>query len=485
MANTSVNLFEDVSRDSDFLTKVYLKHMEESFVKPYLAWRTQVMLAEAELDTGILNKMKSGLYAQKPKGKPTPRAVTQVLPPSKMADFAEALPPAEDSKPVPGFKEKAARALAGIKDAASRKGLADLVSLGLTNPAVQQTIIAGITGAAAVGMANLGVPPAVTGGMLGGLIGIVKAKVKGGDWKAAAKEGIKQGLAGAATGAAVDWAGPTMAGAASLATTSTIDSAIKLMGNVAGAAEKKAPPAEKKEPTFEAELTGEALRSQRIDEATAEEFYDEARARGYSDSQIKAIFDKFKIQPPANMPTGTKAAVPQKKPAPAAEIASGDPALDEELADLMATQGKDAVIALLKKAKAALVATQTASDPYEVYKGELRKTAGQAGDKPLPAQIATKFRAELRGDLEKIKAGDKDTGAYAAQKILKYAKAGYDVSKDANQWLMMAKVGERVLAKEAHEEINQLLESHGVTWADLGLRVRSAGDVVFISEMRR
>jgi hypothetical protein len=552
MAIITQNLFEAVGEDCDFLTKVYLRHMEESFVKPYLVWRSQQVLTEAEIDASVLNKMKSGLYAQKPKGKINPKAVTQVLPPSKMKDFADALPAAEESKPVPGFKEKAMKAISGLKDTASKQSMMELIRTGISNPAVQQTIIAGITGAAAVGMANLGVPPAVTGGILGGLIGIVKAKAQGGSWKDAAKSGIKQGLAGAAAGAVSGWA----AGAASTASSNTVDNVFR--GAVSKVEDftdtvsddktndfafnpEKTPGAPeggftKDEPitagpsvdyssmsakeivdqiyadnkyvigrnpnlikpgqTFElpngedytvkkddnlwkiakmlkAGSLEESMQSQRIDEVSSEQFYDEAKARGYTDAQIKAIFDKFKIELPTTMPSGIVSGTPQKQKASGeTSFNTGNLELDKELAVMMAAQGKDAVVAMLKNARAALSKAQAASDPYEVYKGELRKMADQKGGKPLPAGIATKFRTELIGDLNKMKAGDKDSGAYAAQKILKYAKAGYDVGSDAEKWLAIARVGERSLTKEEYSEVSDILESYGLSWKDIGLQVR-------------
>jgi hypothetical protein len=493
----------------------------------------------------------------------SPKVVTRILPPSRMKDFADALPSAEESNPVPGFKEKAMKAISGLKDAASKQKMMELIKTGISNPGVQQTIIAGITGVTAVGMANLGVPPAVTGGILGGLIGIVRAKAQGGSWKDAAKSGIKQGMAGAAAGAIIGWA----AGAASTSTASAMDTAVEKIETVADAAPdermkdfafnpEQTPGAPEsgfvKEPeiasapsvdfsstptkelvdqiyadnkdvigrnpnlikpgqTFElpngedytvrkgdnlwkiakmlkAGSLEESIQLQRIDEVSSEQFYDEAKARGYTNAQIKSIFDKFKIELPATMPKGIEASKPGQPQGQDKEfIKTGDPVLDKELNDMMATQGKDAVVAMLKNIRASLAKAQAAKDPYEVYKGELRKTVNQKGGKPLPASIATKFRAELTGDLDKMKAGDKDSGAYAAQKILKYAKAGYDVKGDATKWLSMAKVGERTLTKEEYTEISNILESHGFTWKDLGLQVRlveSVEDMIFISRIR-
>lgn len=559
---TTQNLFESVSADCDLETKIYLKHMEESFVKPYLAWRAQQMLTEAEIDPAILNKMKSGLYAQKPKGKMSPKAVTQVMSPAQMAKFAAAVPNTANSKPVPGFKEKAMKAIAGLKDAASKQKMMDLIKAGISNPAVQQTVLAGITGAAAVGMASLGVPPAVTGGILGGLIGIVKAKAQGGSWKDAAITGIKQGLAGAAAG----WAAGATSSAVSTATSSAVDKAVDKIEDVVstrGSDEKakefafnpeKTPGAPeggftKNEPitagpsvdyssmstkelvdqiyadnkdvigknpnlikpgqSFElpngedytvkkgdnlwkiakmlkAGNLEESLQPQRLDEVTSEQFYDEAKARGYSDAQIKAIFDKFKIELPATMPKGIQASKPVKKPAPAVSgISTGDPALDAELADMMKTQGKDAVVKLLKDVRASLTKAAAEKDPYNVYKSQMRDLAKSATTgKKLPTQLSTKLANELRQDLPRISKGDKDMAATVAQKIMKYAKAGYDLQPAVRSWLTSVQKAEKMLPESDYRMLSELLEEHGLTWGDLGITVRideSQSGMVFIS----
>ena len=119
------------------------------------------------------------------------------------------------------------------------------------------------------------------------------------------------------------------------------------------------------------------------------------------------------------------------------------------------------------------------ADSFEVSKNQMRKIQPAAGAKPLPAQMVT----SLQSDMKKLAAGDKESGVYAANKILKFAQAGYDVSKLQPQWLAQAKAGERFLTQSAYHEISNMLESFGLTWKDLGLVVRideSVSDYVFI-----
>lgn len=119
------------------------------------------------------------------------------------------------------------------------------------------------------------------------------------------------------------------------------------------------------------------------------------------------------------------------------------------------------------------------ADSFEVSKQQMRTLKPAAGAKALPPKTI----ASLQADMKKLAAGDKDSGAYAADKILKFAQAGYDVSKLHPQWLAQAKAGERMLTQSAYHEINNMLESFGLTWKDLGLVVRideSVSDYVFI-----
>lgn len=128
--------------------------------------------------------------------------------------------------------------------------------------------------------------------------------------------------------------------------------------------------------------------------------------------------------------------------------------------------------------KAKPTATQSA-DPFNTYKGQIRQLQS-TGTKPLPEKMV----ASLNADMAKLAKGDKDSGVYAADKIIKFAKAGYDVSKLQQQWQGMAKAGERFLTQSIYREITAMLAEHGLRWSDLGLRVRiveSVSDGVFIS----
>ena len=123
-----------------------------------------------------------------------------------------------------------------------------------------------------------------------------------------------------------------------------------------------------------------------------------------------------------------------------------------------------------------------ASDPYEKLKGDMRKITPTPGAKTLPAEMA----AKLDGDMAKLAKGDKDSGAFAAQKILKFAQAGYDVSALQPKWMASSKAGERFLTQSVYREISKMLKEHGLTWANLGLRIRLnesvKGHGVFLSK---
>jgi hypothetical protein len=122
-----------------------------------------------------------------------------------------------------------------------------------------------------------------------------------------------------------------------------------------------------------------------------------------------------------------------------------------------------------------------ATDPYENLKGQMRQLQPQPGAKPLPDKFAT----SLQGDMAKLAKGDKESGTYAADKILKFAKAGYDVSKLAPTWTASSKAGERFLTQSVYRAISNMLREYGLSWENLGLRIRldeSVGNKgVFIS----
>jgi len=109
-----------------------------------------------------------------------------------------------------------------------------------------------------------------------------------------------------------------------------------------------------------------------------------------------------------------------------------------------------------------------ATDPYENIKGQMRQLQPKPGAKPLPAKFAT----ELNSDMAKLAKGDKESGTYAANKILKFANAGYDVSKLAPTWNASSKAGERFLTQSVYRAITNMLREHGLTWDNLGLRIR-------------
>lgn len=123
--------------------------------------------------------------------------------------------------------------------------------------------------------------------------------------------------------------------------------------------------------------------------------------------------------------------------------------------------------------------TAPTTDTFELAKGQLRQMQPTPGAKALPPKMVT----SLQADMKKMAFGDKESGVFAADKILKFAKAGYDVSKLQPAWLANAKAGERSLTREAYQQITAMLESHGLTWNNLGITVRideSVSDYVFI-----
>ena len=125
-----------------------------------------------------------------------------------------------------------------------------------------------------------------------------------------------------------------------------------------------------------------------------------------------------------------------------------------------------------------------ATDSYENLKGQIRRIATLAGAKPLPDNYA----AALNSDMAKLAKGDKESGAYAANKILKFANAGYDVSKLAPTWTASSKAGEKFLTQSVYRAITNMLREHGLTWDNLGLRIRlyesASNSGVFLSRCK-
>jgi|SaaInl5LU_22_DNA_1037371.scaffolds.fasta_scaffold07996_2 hypothetical protein len=106
-----------------------------------------------------------------------------------------------------------------------------------------------------------------------------------------------------------------------------------------------------------------------------------------------------------------------------------------------------------------------AGDTFEKAKGDIRKVQG--GQKPMPPKTA----ATIASDLAKLAKGDKESGVAAAQKIMTFAKAGVDVSKQQQAWIGNAKAGERFLTQSVYFEISKMLKEHNLSWSDLGMRV--------------
>lgn len=133
------------------------------------------------------------------------------------------------------------------------------------------------------------------------------------------------------------------------------------------------------------------------------------------------------------------------------------------------------------QAKSVSKTVRPSTDTYDKFKGEIRRLQPTTGAKVLPQQYAD----QLQSSITKLAKGDKESGIFAADKILKFAKAGYDVAKLAQQWQGMARQGERFLTQSVYREITAMLAEHGLRWADLGLRVRiveGIEDGVFISQ---
>ena len=106
-----------------------------------------------------------------------------------------------------------------------------------------------------------------------------------------------------------------------------------------------------------------------------------------------------------------------------------------------------------------------AGDTYEKAKGDIRKV--QSGTKPLPPQMA----AGISADIAKLAKGDKESGVAAADKIMKFAQRGMDVSKLQQAWVANSKAGERFLTQSVYFEISKMLKEYNLSWSDLGIRV--------------
>jgi len=106
-----------------------------------------------------------------------------------------------------------------------------------------------------------------------------------------------------------------------------------------------------------------------------------------------------------------------------------------------------------------------AGDTYEKAKGDVRKA--QSGTKPIPPKAA----ADIDAAIAKLAKGDKESGVFAAQKIMNLARAGVDISKQQQSWVANSKAGERFLTQSVYFEISKMLKEHKLSWSDLGIRV--------------
>lgn len=142
-------------------------------------------------------------------------------------------------------------------------------------------------------------------------------------------------------------------------------------------------------------------------------------------------------------------------------------------------KGASAVGNAIKKGAAALTkpaATQqtpaaaptknaAVGDTYEKAKGEVRKA--QSGTKPIPPKAA----ADIDAAIAKLAKGDKESGVFAAQKIMNLAQAGVDIGKQQQAWVANSKAGERFLTQSVYFEITKMLREHNLSWSDLGIRI--------------
>lgn len=133
-------------------------------------------------------------------------------------------------------------------------------------------------------------------------------------------------------------------------------------------------------------------------------------------------------------------------------------------ANVAPTQGAQAT----QTANPAPTKNAAVSDPYENLKGQVRQLQAKPGARALPAKMVT----DLNAMMARLAKGDKDSGAYAADKIIKFATAGYDVTRLQPQWIASAKQGERFLTQSVYRQISRMLSEHGLTWASLGLKIR-------------
>ena len=181
---------------------------------------------------------------------------------------------------------------------------------------------------------------------------------------------------------------------------------------------------------------------------------------------------------PQQTPTAQqRTAAPQQSAAPAMDFKS----VQQAVAKLSAKDAKELIahIDSLNKSttqtptaqpQAAPEKNAAAGDTYEKAKGDIRKA--QSGTKPIPPKAA----ADIQTAIAKLAKGDKESGVFAAQKIMNLAKAGVDISKQQQAWVANAKAGERFLTQSVYLEISKMLRENNLSWSDLGMRVHLLED---------
>lgn len=204
--------------------------MNENFVVPYQEYLRTIVPAikkinEAQLTADQINQIFSaaeqgataagGNRTMLGKGKDAVQSIVdKILPPQKKAEFEQSLP-APDAGPVQGFEQQAQQAVDQVEDPKAKQSLMDLVKQGIKNPVAQTMLMTAISGIAGIvagpaiaglGLTGIAASTAV-GAVVGGLSGVVRAKMAGQDWAAAGKEGLK----GAGMGAAAGLVGGTVA----------------------------------------------------------------------------------------------------------------------------------------------------------------------------------------------------------------------------------------------------------------------------------
>jgi hypothetical protein len=160
-----------------------------------------------------------------------------------------------------------------------------------------------------------------------------------------------------------------------------------------------------------------------------------------------------------------KTSAPTSKQPAATPNAAAQPAQAAAAPNAKAAAPQGQAPADAAKAAPATNKNAAAGDTYEKAKGDIRKVQG--GQKPMPPKTA----ATIASDLAKLAKGDKESGVAAAQKIMNFAKAGVDVSKQQQAWIANSKAGERFLTQSEYFELSKMMREHNLSWSDLGIRV--------------